>query len=218
MNETPEIPPQQPEPPRAPDCPPAKPSLTASLRKDYEALQEDLRQAHETTANLETQLAGKSKELLHLKFLFEQTKAHLAHMQDGIVAMRMERHKLANEAMRAMGLDIMVARLTAERDRLKSELDGILEGLAIEKAEKELRFDKRDHHIAEITLELMKLRQEVAELRRSNPRPAAPAPAAPPPRELPLKTAAEEFIKHDPAIGEMEIIPTERVAGHRGKA
>ena len=221
MNESTEFSPQQPE--GAPQAvaiapnPPVNPNLSTALRENYDAVQEDVRQANELAANLGAQLAGKSKEAMHLKFLFEQTKAHLAHMQDSIVAMRAERHKLSNEAMRAMGLDIMLARVTAERDRLKNELAGILEGLASENAQKPLRFDKRDHRIAELTFEVMNLRQEVEDLRRMNPR---PAPAAPEPqqRPRPLKTSAENSMRDEHDSDELEIVPTERVSGGRVKA
>jgi septal ring factor EnvC (AmiA/AmiB activator) len=189
------------------------PNLSAQLRENYDAVEEDLRQANDLTAELEPQLAGKSKEVLHLKFLFQQTKAHLGHMQDSIVAMRKERHKLANDAMRAMRLEMTVGVVTAERDRLKAELEGVLEGLALENAKKALTFDKRDHHIAELTFELMKLRQELAELRRTNP-PAVPR-VPEPQRPMPLKTSAGGDAWSE---AEMEIIPTERVPGGRGKA
>jgi chromosome segregation ATPase len=219
MNDSTDISPQQPEgkarTTTATTNAQVNPSLSASLRENYEAVQEDLRQANELAANLENQLAGKSKEALHLKFLFEQTKAHLGHMQDGIVAMRMERHKLANEAMRAMGLDLMLARVTAERDRLKNELDGVIEALTTQNSEKSLHFDKRDHRIAELTFEVMKLRQEMEELRRNTPR---PNPVAPVPRERPLKTSAEEFMKDEAETDGLEIVPTERVGGRSAKA
>ena len=218
MNESRASSPQQPEVSsqagRAAPIPPVNPDLSAVLRENYDAVQEDLRQANELAASLGAELAGKSKETMHLKFLFEQTKAHLGHMQDGIVAMRAERHRLANEAMRAKGLDIMLALVTAERDRLKNEVDAVLEGLALEKAEKGLHFDKRDHYIAELSFELIKLRQEVKDLRRMNP---APAPVAPP-RAMHLKTSAEEFVRDEPEADGMEIIPTERVGGGRARA
>ncbi len=193
---------------------PVNPNLSARLSEDYDAVQEDLREANELAANLESQLAGKSKEVMHLRFLFEQTKTHLGHMQDGIEAMRRERHKLANEAMRAMGLDIMLKRVAAERDRYKTELEGVLEGLATEKAAQPLRFDKRDHQVAELTFELVKLREEVAALRKAN---AAPAPQPPSPAQAPrtLKTSADHEAWD---ANEMEIIPTERVSAGRAKA
>jgi chromosome segregation ATPase len=197
--------------------PPVKQSLGAALSENYDALQDDLRQANELAAGLEAQLAGKSKEVMHLKFLFEQTKAHLGHLQDSIVAMRKERHKLANDSMRVTGFELMLARVTAERDRLKKELEGVLEGLAVENAQKGLRFDKRDHQIAELTFELMGLRQELSDLRRMHPRQAPVAPA-PPPRSLPLKTSAEDFIRDDAALDGVEVIPTERVGGGRTRA
>jgi chromosome segregation ATPase len=198
---------QQPEDePRAASAAPATRTLSAALREDGDAVQEDLRQANELAANLEAQLAGKSKELMHLKFLLEQMKSNFGHLQDSVVLMRKERHKLANDSMRAQGLEIMVTRLTAERDRLKNELDGVLEGLAAEHAEKAqqgLRFDKRDHMIAELTFELITLRKEVADLRRMNQHPAPGAPEAP---------ANEE----PSAESGMEIVPTAQVGGRRG--
>jgi len=197
---------QQPEESHAPGAAPATRTLSSALTESGDAVQEDLRQANELAAKLEAQLAGKSKELLHLKFLLEQMKSNFGHLQDSVVLMRKERHKLANDCMRAQGLEIMVTRLTAERDRLKNELDGVLEGLAAEHAEKAqqaLRFDKRDHMIAELTFELITLRKEVADLRHTN---QSPAPAA---SETP---ATEE----PGAESGMEIIPTAQVGGKRG--
>jgi len=151
------------------------PNLSSALRADYDALQGDLREATELASDFQKQLSGKSKELAHLRFLFDQTRAHLAHMQDGIAAMRQERHRLANEAMRAMALDALLKRMTAERDRLRTELDGVLEGLADEAAAKVLRFDERDARIAELTVQVVTLKQELAEARRSSTQSHAPA-------------------------------------------
>ena len=221
MNETPESHRRQPEAGQqthaAVSAPTVNPSLGASVAQDYEAVQSDLQHANELAAKLESQLAGKSKEALHLRFLFEQTKTHLAHMQDGIIAMRNERHKLANEAMRAMGLDIMLKRVIAERDRMKNELEGVLEGIAAEKTAQPLRFDKRDHQIAELTFELVKLRTEAAELRKTNKALTPPAPPQAPGDKpaQPLKTATDHKVWD---VHELEIVPTERVAGIRAKA
>ena len=199
MNESTDIFPQQPEEEsRAGGAAPADRNLSAALREDGDAIQDDLRQANELAANLAAQLAGKSKEMLHLKFLLDQTKARFGHMQDSVVAMRAERHKLAKDAMRAQGLEILLTRVTAERDRLKNELDGILDGLATEHAQKALRFDKRDHHIAELTFELMKLRHKVADLRQMNPRPAPVAPG--PPSSRTLKTSSQEDTWIEPEV------------------
>ncbi len=195
-------------------APQAPRSIGVELSENYDVVCEDLRLANELTANLEQQLAGKSKELLHLKFLFEQTKAHMGHLQDGIAAMRKERHKLANDSMRAMGLEIMVKRLTAERDRYKTELESLLENLAAEKSRQALSFDKRDHQIAELTFELIHARQELEDLRRMNPRPAPPPPPAAP-RACPLKTSAVDDSWSEPESEGVEIIATERVPGGR---
>lgn len=226
MNEPTEASPRQPEEKsHAADPAPAARSLSAALIEDGDAVREDLRLANEFAAQLETRLAGKSKELMHLKFLLEQTKASFGHMQDSVAAMRKERHKLANDAMRAQGLEMMLARVTtehdrmaaelarvtAERDRGKNELEGILEGLAAEKAEQAhqgLRFDERDHRIAELTFELMQSRQEVAGLRHAI---AHTAPAPPPNPCAPQPPATEETV----VPADLEIIPTEWVGVKR---
>jgi len=210
MNKPTDLSRQQPEESRAASAAPTTRTLSAALREDGAAVQEDLRQANELAANLGAQLAGKSKELLHLKFLLEQMKSNFGHLQDSVVAMRAERHTLANECMRAQALDVVVARLTADRDRLKNELDGVLEGLAAEHAEKAqqgLRFDKRDHMIAELTFELINLRKEVADLRRMNQHPAPGASGTPAKEEPAVEIDAESG---------MEIIPTAQVGGRRG--
>ena len=207
--------------------------MGAAVQEGSEVVQDDLRQAKDVTLVLEEELAGKSKEVLHLKFLLERTKAHFGHLQDSVAALRTERHKLANDAMRAMGLDKMLARMTedrdrlkkelgaaiaaltdvaTERDRLKKEVQGVLEGLAVENVQKqqqELRFDKRDQRIAELTIELTGLRQEMAELRRIN------APPAPVPKPPPLKTSAETGENDDFRGHSIEIVATDRVAGKR---
>ena len=182
--------------------------------ESYETVQEDLRRAREAAANMEKQLVGKSRDMLHLKFLFDQTKAHLAQMQESITQLRNERHQFTNEAMRAQGLEAMLARVTAERDRVKSELDGILHGLAAENAGKDLRFDKRDKMIAELTLELMNLKREMDDLRRQDPGPGkAAAPESPPASTA--KNAPAERIEIGDGFEGVEVVPTERIGGFR---
>lgn len=207
--EVPEVPPQAAAPEQ-----PINPSLSVALREGGDAVQDDLRQAKEFATHLEAQLVGKSKELMHLKFLLEQTKNHFGHLQDSVAAMRAERHKLANEAMRAQALDMALARVTAERDRLKTELDGVLAGLAADKAEQErqgLRFDKRDHRIAELTFEVMNLRAEAAELRRTRAIPKSvpqPGPSGTPGDRIRIDASDSDGI---------ELIPTEPVPGQRAR-
>ena len=99
----------------------ASQSLGSIVGENCDAVQDDVQQARQAAADLEKQLAGKSREMLHLKYLFDRTKDHLNHLQDNLTQLRKERHKLANDAMRAQGLEMMLARVTAERDRLKSD-------------------------------------------------------------------------------------------------
>jgi len=162
------------------------PNLGPTLGEECDTLQDNLRQVNEVAAGLNEELAGKSKQLKHLSFLIEQARAHLGHMRDSIAVMRKERHKLANAVMAAPMVSQMLSRVTAERDKLRNELNRIHEGRATaerEKAPSDMLFDKRDQQIAELTFELVTLRQQMAELRRNSPPPAPLAnelPAAPP--------------------------------------
>ena len=165
---------------------PLVPNLGPTLGEECETLQDNLRQVNEVAAGLNEELAGKSKQLKHLSFLIEQARAHLGHMRDSIAVMRKERHKLANAVMAAPMVSQMLSRVTAERDKLRNELNRIHESHAPgepEKAQNEMRFDKRDQQIAELTFELVTLRQQMAEVRRNSPPPAPlahePAPASP---------------------------------------
>ena len=47
----------------------------------------------------------------------------LAHLQEGITALREERHRLANEAMRAVALEHRLKRAEAENARLLAETE-----------------------------------------------------------------------------------------------
>lgn len=195
---------------------PINPNLGASLGEDYDVLQDDLRQVNEAAAGLNEELAGKSKQLRHLSFLIEQAKAHLGHMRDGIIAMRKERHKLANSVQGAPVMEKMLSRVTVERDQLRNELNRVLDGHAVEdarKAQRELRFDKRDQQIAELTFEVVTLRSAVAEFRRQGPRPVS-IPNEPVPGPCAAGTPGKERADVNP---EMEIVPTERAAGVRSR-
>ena len=199
--------------PNHPETTPARRPLTAALIEAGDAVQSELRQANQLAESLDAQLAGKSKEVLHLKFVLNQTKTHFGHLQDSVMSLRQERHKLANDSMKAQGLEMMLARVTTERDRLKTELLGVLEKLAIQNAQPAPIFDKRDQTIAELTFELVKLRQEVADLRRINPSPAT-AVAKPPTAPASLKPLTEEDSR---MAMKVEIIPTDYLPGKRAR-
>jgi DNA repair exonuclease SbcCD ATPase subunit len=189
------------------------PNLSSNLQSDHDAILNDLREAKQVAATLEVQLAGKSKEVMHLKFLLEQTKTNLAHMHDGIAAMRKERHKLANTAMRTPVMDIMLARVTTERDQLRAELNRVVERPTGVKPASALFLDERDHQIADLTSELFTLRKELAAMRRVESAPASVAPEASP--VAPTLEAASGETQFDAA--DMEVIPTETMTGFRRK-
>jgi len=142
-------------------------SLGAALQEDSAVVREDLQKATEVVAHLPNESVTQTRMILHLKRLLEDSSARFGHLQESIAALRKERHSLANEAMRAQGLEIMMKRMTAERDQLKAERDGILQALADEAAKKPtLRFDPRDVQVVELTVQVVNLKRELAESQR----------------------------------------------------
>jgi len=96
-------------------------NLTASLRADYSALQNDLEQAQNMAAEFQRQLAGKSNEVAHFKALLEKTQEDLLRMEGHITELRQERHRLANEVMISMDLKETVELLRTEGAQLQRE-------------------------------------------------------------------------------------------------
>lgn len=132
------------------------PRLSANLRGDYAALQNDFEQARMLAADFKGQLAGKTNEMAHLRQIFEKTALDLARLQEGITALREERHRLANEAMRAVALELRLKRADAEAARLLAE------------AEKAARREhERESQIAHLRGEVEKLTQQLAAARVS---------------------------------------------------
>ncbi len=102
---------------------PAPPqSLGATLRADFDALQNDFEQASEMAADLQRQLSGKSNEFADLKYLFDKTSSDFGRVQQDLASLREERHQLANEAMKVTALEFQLNDLMAEKERLKKEL------------------------------------------------------------------------------------------------
>ncbi len=152
------------------------PNLSGTLTADYAALENDLVQAQELAADFQRQLAGKSNEHAQLKQIFEKTQADLAHLQEGIVELRAERHRLANEAMRATAFQAKLAKVTAERDRLRVDIEVMRHALDTKFEEMTRTLYDRDRHIAELVVEMVGLRQALEEARNGNrARPAAAA-------------------------------------------
>src|ERR1700721_1682168 len=106
------------------------PRLSATLSSDYEALQHDLQQANELAADFQRQLAGKSNEFALLKQVFEKAREDLGHLHAGIAALRAERHRLANEAMKGEAYKRKLAPVTGEPPRLRIDLEVIRNALA----------------------------------------------------------------------------------------
>jgi septal ring factor EnvC (AmiA/AmiB activator) len=157
-------------------------SISATLRSDYEALRNDVQQANELAAEFQRQLSGKSNDFAQLKQLFEKTQEDLSHLNAGIAALREERHRLANEAMKGEAYKMKLASVTNERARLRIDLEVIRNALAASKEEMTRCLYQRDKQIAELTVENTQLKHALLEARRrsaeSAPSPS-PAPAAP---------------------------------------
>lgn len=190
---------QSAEGPASPEL--VNPKLSASLSADYEALQNDMEQAQELAADFQRQLAGKSNEFAQLKQLFEKTQKDLTHLQTGIAELRAERHRLANEAMRATAFEMKLAKMTEERDRLRADLTIMQANLAKAAEEGAAGVRERDAMIVSLVRELETLKLELADVRRGNGdnsgsrRPVVEARSQPTPRSATPKPApVEEFI------------------------
>ena len=97
------------------------PKLSSKLTADYAALQNDLLQAKLLAADYQHQLCDKSNDFAVLKLALEKTTGDLEKLQAHIVALREERHKLANEVMRGVSLEVKLAAATKELKRLRAE-------------------------------------------------------------------------------------------------
>ena len=95
------------------------PSLSGNLVADYTALQNDLEQARCLAVDYQNQLSDKSNDLAVLKLTLEKTVRDLEKLNAHILALREERHRLANEVMRVVSLEAKVAALTEEVKRLR---------------------------------------------------------------------------------------------------
>jgi len=147
-------------------APPVNPNLSANLSADYEALINDMQQAKDLAADFQRQLAGKSNEFAQLKQLFEKATADLAHLQSGIVELRGERHRLANESMRATAFQLKLAQVTGERDRLRVELEHVRKALDHSAEGVASAVRERDNQIAALVVELVTVKEALDVSRR----------------------------------------------------
>ncbi len=157
MTSQPELVDAAPTEDKAPEL--VNPKLTANLRADYEALRNDVQQANELAADFQKKLAGKSNEFAILKQVFEKACQDLGQLQVGITQLREERHRLANEAMRATALQMKLTNVTNERDRLRKEMEALSIALANVTEDCERSFRLRDKQIADLTVQLASARQ-----------------------------------------------------------
>ncbi|MDB6150167.1 MAG: hypothetical protein JWQ44_1615 [Chthoniobacter sp.] len=97
--------------------------LGAATSSDIEALRADLEQAGELAQRFHRDLLGKSSELASLKEVFEKAHKRLIHLQLHVTQLRDERHQLANRAMEADALEQKLNVVTADRDRLRAQLE-----------------------------------------------------------------------------------------------
>jgi len=162
-----------------PDPVRVNPSISATLRSDYEALRNDVQQANELAAEFQRQLSGKSNDFAQLKQLFEKTQEDLGHLHAGIAALREERHRLANEAMKGEAYKMKLTSVTSERARLRIDLEVIRNALAVSKEEMTRCLYQRDKQIADLTVENTQLKQALAEARRRSAESTQSSPPVP---------------------------------------
>ena len=87
---------------------PAAPGFDAMLSDSYRMVLDALMRANGHAADLESQLAQKTREILRLKLVVEQARMDIAHLQDSIAAARRNPHQLPVAAMRATGLESLL--------------------------------------------------------------------------------------------------------------
>lgn len=167
-------------PPRQYPSVSAASALSIAIAADLEALRNDVESAQELAAAYQRQLAGKSNELADLKQIFERTQNDLLALQNSIKELREERHRLANEAMRAIAFEKKLADVTDERDALRHEVLELRGRVPVSQE------TSRHHRVLE---ELESLRRELTEARQ---RSAMPAPAEP---QIPIDTPSRELLE-----------------------
>jgi hypothetical protein len=150
------------------------PTLSGTLASDHAALENDLVQAQELAADFQRQLAGKSNDYAQLKQILEKTQADLAHFQEGIVELRAERHRLANEAMRATAFELKLTKMTTDRDRLRGEMEVVRTALERKIEEQTGQLRDRDRRVAELVIETVRLRQALEKARGGGAAPPRP--------------------------------------------
>src|SRR4051812_6810109 len=169
-------------------------ALGTSVSADLEALKNDVEQAREMACEYQRQLAGKSNDHALLKSLFEKTRDDLVHLHTGIAQLREERHRFANDAMKAMALEMKLEKVTRERDHLQSEVQAL----------RSVRASEADERVIQLSRELERLRRQ---LRPVEPTPVAVSPA--PKVNRTAETIAVGFGDDNWGDESVTIVPTE---------
>ena len=123
------------------------PKITRSLGADYEALRNDLQQANEFASELQSELAANKNDAAHSRQLFEKTSVDLERLQESILALRRERHELANEVMKARSAEAKLGVAITERDESRAAV-----------AELQQTIEKRDAQVADLSMQIVLLK------------------------------------------------------------
>lgn len=94
----------------------------AVMEADYLALQNDLEQAQALANELQGQLADKSNELGMLKVVWERAQKDLEKLNQNILTLRQERHRIAGELQLTEGFKAELERSRAECKQLRLDL------------------------------------------------------------------------------------------------
>lgn len=92
------------------------------MEADYLALQNDLEQAQALAQELQGQLADKSNELGMLKVVWERAQKDLEKLNQNILTLRQERHRIAGELQLTEGFKAELERARAECKQLRLDL------------------------------------------------------------------------------------------------
>ena len=181
---------------------PAPRALGSAVSADLEALKNDVEQAREMACEYQRQLAGKSNDHALLKGLFEKTQADLIHLNKGVAQLREERHRFANDAMKATALEMKLERMTRERDQLQNEVQAL----------RNVRASEADERVIQLTREVERLRRELRLSDLPAITPVAPVKANRAPETIALAFSAGEWDAED-----VTIVPTEVDPGHTAR-
>ena len=167
--------------------PPLDPQLGAAASGELEAIRNDLEQAKQLASDYQRLLAGKSNEVAALRQIFEKTRSDLLNLHHSITKLREERHVLANQALKAVALELVVGNLTEERDRFKNEAEAL----------RRVRGRENDAFVADLVQQIAALKRDLAAARDA----------------MPLEQPIDPPLPN--VLDALEVLPTPRMPGAR---